>query len=95
MDAKNPTILTNVSEKIIAKKVEEFLKDPSKNIKFVPDAVEKKFYTSMIKMSLECVDELLNNMSIKIFDHEIKFDLVQCAQKEATENVEAPQNCDK
>ena len=71
------TLVTTVSRALIERKVEAFIKDPAKNIKFVPDKIEKKFYTEMITMALECLDEVLNNVTIKVFDHEIKLDLVQ------------------
>ena len=90
-------LVTKVSKEKIASIVDKFLQDPERNIKWIPDKVEKKFYTEVINLCMESLDELLNNLSIKLFDHEIRFDLVtsQESKNETTDQQKATKEEEK
>jgi hypothetical protein len=71
------SVLTRVSRARIEALVDQFLSDPTRNIKFIPDRIERKFYTELIYMVLQSLDDVLNNVTINLYGHQIKLDLVQ------------------
>jgi hypothetical protein len=70
-----PKIKTKVSTEQIKKYVDNMLKDPDLNIKYLPDFVERQIYKNIFKMLLQTTDHILETTKIEFLGHTVNFDV--------------------
>lgn len=63
------------SRKAIEEFVDQLLKDEDINIGLLPDSIEKKIYSNVLKLIVSILDKLLDSCEIRLLNHKITFDI--------------------
>jgi hypothetical protein len=63
-----------LSDEQIGKMVENIMAT-DKNIKYLPDAVEKQIYINVLKMVLNIVDECVDGTSFQFLNHKVRLSM--------------------
>lgn len=67
----------HISTEAIDHIVDELIADPDLKMEFVPDSIERKMYTNMLKVLLGVIQKTLDNASMEIIGHEFKIQMVE------------------
>ena len=65
--------LRKASERKITEFVEGILADPNKNIRWLPDAVERRLYNNVAHVALNLVESMLEGTGVEILGHRVRF----------------------
>jgi len=63
--------MSQVSSEAIDSYVNSLLKDPKKNIPWVPDSIEYKVHSMISKALLESLAKICDHVSVEVMGHEI------------------------
>jgi len=63
------------SKEAIEQFVQQLLKDEDINIGLLPDCIEQKIYTNVIKLIVSILDKLLASCQVSLLNHKITFDI--------------------
>lgn len=66
---------TPISKEAIEKYVEKILENKDMNISYLPDFVEKKIYENVFSITLNLLDDIMENIQINILNHKLVFDI--------------------
>lgn len=55
--------------------VNKLMDNENINIRFIPDAAEKKLYKNILNMMLSILNEIMNETKVEIMGHNIQFQL--------------------
>lgn len=64
-----------ISSKCISDYIEENIVNTDANLKYLPDAVERKVYYTLYKTSLESLEQMCNTTTLSVMNHKIKLSI--------------------
>jgi len=59
----------------IEKLVQQFLRNRSINLSFLPDSIEKKLYNQLLSFGIEEIREIVSTVKIQFLNQEITLDM--------------------
>lgn len=63
--------VSHISNSAIDDFVDSLLADPNINLKYVPDAIERKVYTESMKLFLSSIEKVFKNVGLELVGHKI------------------------
>jgi hypothetical protein len=69
--------LSSISRAIIENLVNEQMEDPEKNIRWMPDGIERRIKTETLMLVANMFDLILESTKVSILGHKMRMDLFQ------------------
>jgi hypothetical protein len=81
--------MTNNDIQVSQDKIKEFvskmLQDKNINIRYLPDSIEERIYTNVLTILLSLMENVIEDISIKLIGHEVRITLQP--HKDKTEEI--------